>query len=458
MMSEEGSDRMVMNSSPELPSVEAHWSERAAQRLRLMRIGGVLLTIAGALAFVIGTDRDAVWSSFLSNGGLTLLVTGVAVIVAVTRTQNARPDQSFRPGSIVAPRMWFVLLWLAGGGLAFMLLALDATDTTEQILMLAPALILMITGGLWLLRWLSGQLTRRWPSDVAAPLNLTPGWTITWAGVWGLFSTVVAFVVESLPIVLLAIIFHVTSTRIPRSSINSVETFSRLLRNPVLLMLAFIGAVIAAPIVEEGIKAFGLRWLRRWIRQPADGWLLGLSIGFGFGILEGAFNLDAAGSWFAGGWVRLAALLLHGLATSLSGLGYARSLRIQQRGPLWRGYRNAVILHGLWNASALGIAVAAGATGLGAFSIRFLLACGGLVLFIGLIAFMVMLVRRVARAGVEASIQEGFQLAGAMLPAAWSPMKFNLGWRLVNSRPVTGATTTTSTLADEPPTPTNNPS
>lgn len=442
----------MMSGSPETPlAVETQWSDRAGQRLRLIRIGGVLLTIAGALAFVIGADRDTLWSSFLTNGGLTLLVTGVAAIIAATRTRSAQPERAFTPGSIVAPRMWFVLLWLAGGGLAFMLLAFDATDLTAQILMLLPALVLMVAGGFWLLRWLSGQLARRWPPDVSAPLKLTPGWTITWAGVWGLFSTVVAFTVESTPVLVLAAILDVASTNVPRTSVTSVEMFERLLHNPLLLLLVFVGAVIAAPIIEEAVKAVGLRWLRPWIRQPADGWLLGLSIGLGFGVLEGTFNLDSASSWFAGSWVRLAALLLHGLAASLSGLGYARSLQTQQRGPLWRGYRNAVILHGLWNASALGIAVAAGATGLGAFSIQFLLACAGLVLVVGLIVFLAMLVRRVARAGVETSIQEGFQLAGAMLPAAWTPMKFNLGWRLVNSRPAINATAAMTSTVAEPP-------
>jgi hypothetical protein len=49
---------------------------------------------------------------------------------------------------------------------------------------------------------------------------------------------------------------------------------------------------------------------------------------------------------------------------------------------------------------------------------------------------MIQLIRRVARAGVQSSIQEDYQLAGMPLPGDWKPMKFNLGWRLVGRAPI----------------------
>jgi hypothetical protein len=52
---------------------------------------------------------------------------------------------------------------------------------------------------------------------------------------------------------------------------------------------------------------------------------------------------------------------------------------------------------------------------------------------------MVLLIRRVARAGVLSGIQEDYQQAGVALPGGWSPMKFNFGWRFVGSRPIEGA-------------------
>jgi hypothetical protein len=63
---------------------------------------------------------------------------------------------------------------------------------------------------------------------------------------------------------------------------------------------------------------------------------------------------------------------------------------------------------------------------------------------------MALLIRRVARAGVETSIQEGLQLARVSMPTNWQPMKFNWGWRLVNARPIEGATPKPS-ISTEPP-------
>jgi hypothetical protein len=42
----------------------------------------------------------------------------------------------------------------------------------------------------------------------------------------------------------------------------------------------------------------------------------------------------------------------------------------------------------------------------------------------------------VATASVQTSIQEDHQQANVPLPGGWSPMKLNLGWRLVGRRPI----------------------
>lgn len=415
---------------------EAAWSDRAVSRLQLARALGLVLAFGGAAVFLFSTTQSSWLSGFVSNGSLTVSIVGLAILAAAVRTRGSAPARSFVPRPVVSARMWFVLLWLGGCGVAALLLWADPAATTEQIIMLSLSTTLMALGGVWLLNWLSGQLAQRWPIDPAAPLRLLPGWTVIWSGVWGLISTLLAVVIEGAPVLLLAVLSGVAFTEVSRPTQSSLESLMHVLRNPLLVLVVIVGAVIGAPIVEEAAKAVGLRWLRPWIRCSADGWLLGLAAGLGFGVLEGAFNLDSPGTWFVGGWVRLATLLLHGLTTSLTGLGYARSLQSQQRGDLWRGYRSAVIVHGLWNACALGLTLAAASAGVGALSISPLFACGGLLLGLGLLVFMVLLIRRTLRAAVETNVQEGFQQAQATLPSSWQPMKFNLGWRLVNRRPI----------------------
>ncbi len=414
------------------------WSDRAQQRLRQARVVGLFMIVSGAGAFVMGNTLPGVLSSFLANGGLTLLVTGLVVSAAALRTRGISPAQLFAPASIVNPRMWFVLLWGAGIALVVMLNSAEPNETAEQILMLIVSTPLMVAGGLWILRWLGGQLSRLWPQHTAQlSLRWVPTWTVIWAGVWGLISTVAALMIEAAPVLLLALLSGASFNDVSRTPLSLYESFMRVLHNPVLLVLTFLGAVVVAPIIEEAAKALGLRWLRPWIKHPTSGWLLGLAAGLGFGMLEGAFYLDSTGNWLVGGWQRLAALLLHGLATSLTGLGYARYLQSKQRSDLWRGYGRAVILHGAWNACAIGLGAIAGTAVL---SNSLLLGCAGALAIVGLIVFMVLLIRRVSTAGAQACIQEDFQQAGVPLPIDWRPMRFNWGWRLVGNRPADAAT------------------
>jgi RsiW-degrading membrane proteinase PrsW (M82 family) len=419
---------------PEVP----HWSDRARQRLTQARVIGLFMMLGGMMAFISGSALPGALSSLVANGGLTVLITGAVIIAATTRTRDLSPTQSFAPAGVVAPRMWFVLLWGVGIGVVVFLNLIKPSETVEQILMLLVALPLMVVGGLWVLHWLSGQLARQWPRNVAQlALQWVPAWTVIWAGVWGLISTVAALMIETVPVLLVALLAGVSLTDVSRTPLSPYESLMRVLNNPVLLLLTFLGAVVAAPIIEEAVKALGLRWLRPWINHPTSGWLLGVAAGLGFGMLEGAFNLDSTNNWLAGGWLRLAALLLHGLTTSLTGLGYARYLQSNQRRELWRGYTRAVIMHGSWNACVIGASVI---IGVGFLTQNPLLACLGVLAVPFAIVFMVLLIRRVSKAGVQTSIQEDFQQADVPLPIDWRPMRFNLGWRLVGNRPIFAAT------------------
>ncbi len=423
----------------------AHWSDRAVLRLTQARVFGLLAAVIGAVLFAAGEARNTIVSGLMSSGGLTLLVVGLMVFAAAARTRGLTPDRSFTPQPITRPRMWFVLTWGVGVAVAVSLLALKLPTVVEQIIMLALSMSLMTVGSVWAVRWLSGQRAKFWPADAGLLLRWIPAWTMLWAGVWGAASTFLAIIIEVAPVLILAILSGTAFDEVPQTRLSSFEGLDRAMNHPLLLILIFLGAVIGAPLIEEAVKAAGLRGLRRWIHRPADGWLLGFAAGLGFGLLEGAFNLDTTENWFAGGWLRLAALLLHGLATGLTGLGYARYLQTQQRGELWRGYGRAAIMHGLWNASALVVAFAGFALGFRTFRPTALFICLSGLLTIGAVVLMVLLLRRVANASVQSSIQEDFQQAGVTLPSHWAPMPFNLGWRLVGRRPIEVPFTTLTT-------------
>jgi RsiW-degrading membrane proteinase PrsW (M82 family) len=417
-------------------AAEAHWSDRALQRLAQARVLGVLSVVIGVVLFAVGEARSSLASGLLSSSGLTLLTVGVVVFVAALRTRQIAPDHMFAALPMTNPRMWFVLLWIGGIATAAILSAVNTPAVMDQLIMLALALLAMTAGSVWAVRWISGQRVKFWPVRSTLTLQWLPSWTVLWATVWGACSTLLAILIEAAPLLLVALLSGTAFDEVPQTRLTSFEGLERAVRNPVLLMVIFAGAVIGAPLIEEALKAVGLRGVRRWIQRPADGWLLGFAAGLGFGLLEGAFNLDTTENWFLGGWLRLAALLLHGLATSLTGLGYARFLQTRQRGELWRGYWRAVIMHGLWNASALAIAFLGVALGLSAFTLNVFLICLAGVLIIAAVALMILLLRRVATASVQSSIQEDHNQAQVPLPGGWSPMPFNLGWRLVGRKPI----------------------
>lgn len=120
-------------------------------------------------------------------------------------------------------------------------------------------------------------------------------------------------------------------------------------------------AVIIAPLVEELTKALGVFRRRKSISDIEDGIVFGAAAGLGFAATENllyessAYFADGAEAFIATTVVRsLASALLHATASSLMGLGIARSVR--QRRSWIPYYLGAALIHGVYNlAASLGL-------------------------------------------------------------------------------------------------------
>ncbi len=137
------------------------------------------------------------------------------------------------------------------------------------------------------------------------------------------------------------------------------------------LSAAFVGAVVAAPVVEELAKGIGLGGVRRHIAELEDGIVYGAAIGLGFGATENlVYGLTAyleSGEMVAVATIVVrvfSSLLLHAGASALLGFGYARLILggnvIVHLLPY---YMLAVLLHAAYNfvsfvGSTLGLAAA----------------------------------------------------------------------------------------------------
>jgi len=160
-------------------------------------------------------------------------------------------------------------------------------------------------------------------------------------------------------------------------------------------------------------------------RQTAGCWLCHW---FGLRFLEGAFNLDATENWFLGGWCGWPHCCCMGWPPVSRLRLRALSADTTAR-PVVAGLRAAVIMHGLWNACALTMAFVGIAMGLSAFTLNVLLVCVSVCWSFSAI-LMVLLIRRVARAGVQSSIQKTINRRVCCCRQLVA-MKFNFGWRFV---------------------------
>lgn len=126
---------------------------------------------------------------------------------------------------------------------------------------------------------------------------------------------------------------------------------------PALLLGALsVSAVLLAPVLEEGAKALGMRFVHDDDPEPEDGAIYGAMIGLGFAGTETALYVMLAyaltgleGALMTAAVRGLATAALHGAASALSGHGYweARYRGVGAAFP--RALVVAMLVHGAYN-------------------------------------------------------------------------------------------------------------
>lgn len=439
------------------PPVPPRWSASARRRLTLaMAAGAVMMVLGVALWWLRTSNQPFVAAALLSEASLYLVPFGAIVLALAWRTRALSPEQDYQPQPIFKPRIWFILIWIVGVVVTLGSVA-SATDLLtpaerspfDQALRLVLVSALYVVGAVWVFRWVAEKLRLAWPAAEQAWLRWPRTWLIAWAAVWGAAS----IVISDLALVVVNLVLN------PRSFATATQftepdevwnTVFQLLDDPRRAVAVAIGAVllvvVVAPLLEEALKALGLRFMRRWLHRTSDGLLLGLACGLGFGVLESGLYLYGLDNWLVGGWLRLGTAIMHGVATSLVGVAYVRSLYSHQRSDVLRGYLRAVAMHATWNGSVVFVVVALGFLG---FSPCLALLVGlGSIVLLGLMLGRVL--PRTTTAGAQTAVQEDFSRAAVPLPRDWAPMPYNIGWRFVGSRPDVSSILTMPPLAVQP--------
>ncbi len=286
-------------------------------------------------------------------------VLGIPLIVQGWAGWRGRPSRPFAPS-----RAW----WL-GLLLLTVLLALGAVVSLRSLapaLLLPPIHVLAMALLPVLVLWLVGRALR----------GRGGSWRDVIAGMagGGFLGTTAALIGEGLIVFAVIIIVTIIVMVTPGGPERIQELASRMQDQdwtadaqnllPVLLSPAVVLSVlgilsIPVPLIEEGVKTLATGVAGRWVRPtPARAFLWGVAGGAGFALAENLFNgaLGGVEGWLPGAISRLGATVMHCFTGGLVGWGWGQLWTARRPWRLLGCYVAAVLVHAVWNASAVGAA------------------------------------------------------------------------------------------------------
>ncbi len=134
------------------------------------------------------------------------------------------------------------------------------------------------------------------------------------------------------------------------------QSLRALLARPGVAIPALAYVILLVPLIEEAVKTMALwPYLRR--TRPGQAFIAGMLGGAGYALFEALFLTQPGPDWAATILGRAGASLMHMITAGISSWGLAEALRRRDWRPLLAAYLAAVLLHGTWNATAVGVAV-----------------------------------------------------------------------------------------------------
>ena len=208
-------------------------------------------------------------------------------------------------------------------------------------------------------------------------LSLGTRWrTLSVLGVSLTITPIVLFVLETLILIViyLFVVFYVAvspdvaaefekfSTQFMFLDMQSEEALSLLapyIMKPVIIIPVAIFFSILIPLMEELSKPLAVWFLAGKLDSAAQGFALGAVSGAGFAIVE-TFNVSGQmAEWGVILFTRIGTGLLHITTSALMGGAIYLAVRERRYLRLLGTYLLAVLLHGLWNASAVTVSFSA---------------------------------------------------------------------------------------------------
>jgi len=207
----------------------------------------------------------------------------------------------------------------------------------------------------------------RWIGPRLSPRR---AWGHFLVGLWGM--PVIAMVLEIIlfiPSLLLLVVglalspegqvlLEMLTTSVATDTQILYESLSALTTKPWVIGLAFFNVALLVPLLEEIIKTMTIWPLLRRKPTPAQGFLGGALAGAGFALFEALSVAEPGQAWLGIVIVRSATTLMHVFTAAITNWALVRSMRDRKWGTFALTLAGAVGLHGIWNASALGVGLA----------------------------------------------------------------------------------------------------
>ncbi len=336
------------------------------------------LSAAFVLLFSFGTGINSLIDLFSNDGDpagemIGAVAFGFELIVllfcswfvlqkAMGREQADWPFKFPFAGWQIFAVIGMVILSIAIGGV------IAYTEITWLAWIILPVLtVFVIVPPIWLL---FGLGTNR--------IELGPRWRIF--GVLGLSMTIgpVIMIVLELVLLLGMIIIGLIVVAIQQPALlQEIVQLSKIIKqetnqevilkllapyisNTTMIAIALGYIALIVPMIEELLKPLAVWVFAKKIESPAQGFAMGLLSGAAFALIE---SLNASGdgtvSWPIIVSVRAGTSLLHMTVSGLVGWGIVSAFREKRIMRLVAAYFTAVVIHGIWNACAIGAGLSA---------------------------------------------------------------------------------------------------
>jgi hypothetical protein len=143
----------------------------------------------------------------------------------------------------------------------------------------------------------------------------------------------------------------------PLSSPEYTSLLRGLILQPWVIILVLSYVALIVPIIEETLKSIAVwPFLKRGL-TPAEAFLSGTLAGGGYALFEAMFLTQPGQGWVETMLARVGATFVHVLTAGLSSWGLVQGFRYGKWARFGLAALTAIMIHGIWNASAVGIGI-----------------------------------------------------------------------------------------------------